>query len=127
MAQNRGQDAAAGRALISAHRSELKVIHVEKQMPAESCSTGEQKAVLLSIILAQAKAAALWKGIVPIVLLDEVIAHLDATRKLELFEEICQIGAQIWMTGVDADLFADLQGKSSFLKVENGTVLRNKN
>ncbi|MFW0776931.1 MAG: DNA replication/repair protein RecF [Rickettsiales bacterium] len=127
LAQNRGQDMAAGRALIGAHRSELKVIHVEKQMPAESCSTGEQKAVLLSIILAQAKAAALWKGIVPIVLLDEVIAHLDGTRKLELFEEICQIGAQIWMTGVDADLFADLQGKASFLKVENGTILNDKN
>jgi len=119
---NRNQDAAAGRTLLGIHRSELKVLHVDKGMPAGSCSTGEQKAVLLSIILAQARAGAMWRGVVPIMLLDEVIAHLDSTRKLELFQEICQIGAQVWMTGTDEKLFADLQGKTQFFRVENGRI-----
>lgn len=119
---NRNQDAAAGRTLLGTHRSELKVVHVDKGMPAEACSTGEQKAVLLSIILAQARAGATWRGVVPIMLLDEVIAHLDTTRKLELFQEICQIGAQVWMTGTDEKLFADLPQKTQFFKVENGKI-----
>jgi len=120
---SRNEDAAAGRTLLGIHRSELKVMHLGKRMPAEQCSTGEQKAVLLSIILAQARAAAMWKGIVPVILLDEVVAHLDATRKLELFEEICQIGAQTWMTGTDEKFFADLTGKSQFFRIEEGRIL----
>ncbi|NBO20073.1 MAG: DNA replication/repair protein RecF, partial [Proteobacteria bacterium] len=120
----RGQDAAAGRTLSGVHRSELGVIHIIKQMPAENCSTGEQKALLLSIVLAQARAGAQWKGVVPVLLLDEVVAHLDATRRLELFEEICQIGAQSWMTGTDASLFAGLEGEAQYFHVENGTVRR---
>jgi DNA replication and repair protein RecF len=120
--QQRPQDAAAGRAVIGSHRSELRVLHVDKGMQAETCSTGEQKAVLLSIVLAQARAAAAWKGVIPVLLLDEVIAHLDATRKLELFQEICQIGAQVWMTGTDPNIFADLRGKAQFFQVKNGTV-----
>lgn len=122
LARARARDAAAGRALTGAHRSELKVRHIEKQMPAEACSTGEQKALLLSIVLAQARFSALKKGIVPILLLDEVAAHLDSIRRLELFEEICQIGAQSWMTGTDPVLFSDLKGKVQYFQVENGTV-----
>jgi DNA replication and repair protein RecF len=122
LAANRNQDAAAGRALAGAHRSELCVIHAQKQLPAQRCSTGEQKAVLLSIVLAQARAAAAWRGIVPVLLLDEVIAHLDGTRKLELFEEICQIGAQTWMTGTDARAFAELEQKARLFRVENGHI-----
>ena len=75
---------------------------------------------LLSIVLAQARSAGLWKNTIPIVLLDEVFAHLDSIRRLELFEEICQIGAQTWMTGTDAALFTDLQGKAQFFHVDNG-------
>lgn len=118
----RGQDGAAGRTLSGVHRSEMRVINIIKQMPAESCSTGEQKALLLSIVLAQARAGAQWHGVVPVILLDEVVAHLDATRRLELFEEICQIGAQTWMTGTDAALFAGLEQKAQFFQVDNGTL-----
>lgn len=118
--QGRREDAAAGRTLAGVHRSELNVLHVIKQMPAQLCSTGEQKALLLSIVLAQARSGAQWKGVVPLLLLDEVVAHLDATRRLELFEEICQIGAQTWMTGTDAALFAGLEGVAQYYQVENG-------
>ncbi|MDE3015314.1 MAG: DNA replication/repair protein RecF [Pseudomonadota bacterium] len=121
--EHRGRDAAAGRALDGAHRSSLCVTHIEKSMPAERCSTGEQKALLLSIVLAQAQSGAKWHGVVPVLLLDEVAAHLDATRRLELFEEICQIGAQVWMTGTDPLLFEGMQGKAQFLRVENGSVV----
>ena len=119
---NRHQDAASGRTLAGIHRSELQVIHVIKQMPAGLCSTGEQKALLLSIVLAQARAGAQWHGVIPVLLLDEVIAHLDATRRRELFEEICQIGAQTWMTGTDAALFAGLEKKAQYFQVENGQI-----
>ncbi len=118
----RREDAGAGRTLAGIHRSELEVIHIIKQMPAQNCSTGEQKALLLSIVLAQARAGAQWRGVVPVLLLDEVVAHLDATRRLELFEEICQIGAQTWMTGTDAALFAGLEGIAQYYNVENGTL-----
>lgn len=120
--KGRARDAAAGRALEGAHRSELKVFHREKNAAAESCSTGEQKAILLSIVLAQARFSALEKRVVPVLLLDEVAAHLDAIKRFELFEEICQIGTQAWMTGTDAGLFKELKGKAQFLKVENGTI-----
>jgi DNA replication and repair protein RecF len=123
LAEGRGRDAAAGRTLAGAHRSELKVLHLEKHMPAEGCSTGEQKALLLSIVLSQARATANQKGIVPVLLFDEVAAHLDPIRRLELFEEICQIGAQTWMTGTDANLFLDMKGKATFFQVDNGIVI----
>ncbi len=118
----RRQDAAAGRALAGAHKSELRVTHAAKQMPAETCSTGEQKALLLSIVLAQARFSAAKKGVVPVLLLDEVAAHLDAIKRVELFEEICQIGAQTWMTGTDAKLFAELQGIAQFFQVDDGNL-----
>jgi DNA replication and repair protein RecF len=120
--EGRGQDAAAGRTLAGIHRSEMQVIHIIKQMPAGSCSTGEQKALLLSIVLAQARAGARWSKVVPIILLDEVVAHLDSTRRLELFEEICQIGAQTWMTGTDAALFAGLEHIAQYFQVDSGTI-----
>jgi DNA replication and repair protein RecF len=118
------QDMAAARTLSGPHRSAMQVIHAEKQMPAEACSTGEQKALLLSIVLAEARSGARWHGVVPVLLLDEVVAHLDATRRLELFEEICQIGAQVWMTGTDEKLFKEMQEKAQFLMVENGALTR---
>lgn len=120
--QKRREDAAAGRTLTGVHRSEMGVIHIIKQMPAENCSTGEQKALLLSIVLAQARSCAHWRKQVPVILLDEVVAHLDGTRRLELFEEICQIGAQTWMTGTDAALFAGLEGIAQYYQVHNGTI-----
>lgn len=122
LANSRNHDAAAGRTSVGTHKSELCVTHVKKNMPAEACSTGEQKALMLSIVLAQARSGAIWHGVVPIILLDEVAGHLDATRRLELFEEICQIGAQTWMTGTDAHLFYGLQEKAQFFKVDNGKI-----
>jgi DNA replication and repair protein RecF len=119
---SRREDAAAGRTLSGAHRSELSVLHSQKNMEAATCSTGEQKALLLSIVLAEARACARWKGIVPVLLLDEVVAHLDAGRRQELFREILATGAQAWMTGTDAALFAGLEGSAQFLQVEQGTV-----
>jgi DNA replication and repair protein RecF len=119
----RPQDAASGRTLPGTHRSEMKVIHIEKQMPAQLCSTGEQKALLLSIVLAEARAGAQWHGVIPVLLLDEVVAHLDVTRRLELFEEICQIGAQTWMTGTDSSLFTGLEGKAQYYQVDGGLII----
>ncbi len=116
-------DRVAGRTLTGTHRSEMTVLHIEKQMVAGSCSTGEQKALLLSIVLAQARSGAQWHRVVPVLLLDEVVAHLDATRRLELFEEICQIGAQSWMTGTDAALFAGMEEKAQYFQVENGRII----
>ncbi len=118
----RNQDAITGRTRIGTHRSELRVTHIEKNMQAENCSMGEQKALMLSIILAQARSGAIWYGVIPIILLDEVAGHLDATRRLELFEEICQIGAQTWMTGTDSHLFEGLQEKAQFFQVDNGKI-----
>lgn len=122
LARERSQDAAAGRALTGTHRSNLRVFYVEKQLPAEACSTGEQKALLLSIVLSQARTTALKKGVVPVLLFDEIAAHLDAIRRLELFEEICQIGAQTWMTGTDEKLFAGLKGNTQYFRIEDGQI-----
>lgn len=121
----RRKDAAAGRTLEGTHRSVLDVTHTEKNLPAADCSTGEQKALLLSIILAQAKASALRRQTVPLILLDDVAAHLDAQRRLELFDEIQAIGAQVWMTGTDPDFFSQMGGKVLFFHVDNGKILSN--
>lgn len=120
LAANRGQDAGAGRALLGTHRTQMEVVHNEKNQPAEYCSTGEQKAVLISIILAQARAGGRWHGNVPVMLLDEVVTHLDATRRQALFDEIIDIGAQAWLTGTDRDVFEGLNAQP--LKVESGKI-----
>jgi DNA replication and repair protein RecF len=105
LVQGRGQDAQAGRTLTGVHRSQLEVVHVQKNMPAERCSTGEQKALLVSIILAQANAGSIWHGRVPVLLLDEVSTHLDVMRRNALYEALTASGAQCWLTGTDEGLF----------------------
>ena len=85
-------------------------------MKASSCSTGEQKALLISIILAEAKAKAIWKNNMPVLLLDEVVAHLDEERRKSLFDELLDMKMQVWMTGTDIKLFEQLEGKARFLK-----------
>ncbi len=105
LAQNRGLDAHAGRALVGVHRTQINVLHIEKNMEAERCSTGEQKALLVSLILAQASACASWHGRVPVLLLDEVATHLDITRRNALYEALSSTGAQCWLTGTDRDTF----------------------
>lgn len=105
LAESRMQDAQAGRALYGAHRSQLEVVHLEKNMHAERCSTGEQKAMLVSIVLAQASAGAAWHGRIPVLLLDEVPVHLDSARRTALYEALTATGAQCWLTGTDAETF----------------------
>ena len=105
LVRNRARDAAAGRTLEGPHRSDLVVRHGPKNMEAALCSTGEQKALLLGLVLAHARLVGSVSGMAPILLLDEVAAHLDETRRSSLFDLIDTIGCQAWMTGTDAHLF----------------------
>lgn len=105
LAASRPRDMHAGRSLVGPHRNDLLAIYAEKDMPAKECSTGEQKALLISLVLANGRALAQDFGAAPLVLLDEVAAHLDADRRASLYQEISQMGAQAWMTGTGADLF----------------------
>ncbi len=102
----RERDRAAGRTLDGPHRSDLLVAHAPKAMPARLCSTGEQKALLIGLVLAHAELVARRREAAPILLLDEVTAHLDAERRAALFQEIIRLGAQAWMTGTDAEAFS---------------------
>jgi len=122
--ESRAMDSRTGRTSVGTHRSDFIAFHNEKCMPAASCSTGEQKALLLSIILAEARAKALWKGSVPVLLLDEVVAHLDEKRRASLFEEIFSMQAQVWMTGTDEELFKEIRDKAQFFDVSDGTVTK---
>ncbi|MHA7887330.1 DNA replication/repair protein RecF [Roseicyclus sp.] len=116
-AESRGRDMAAGRALIGPHRADLAATYVDKAMPAAQCSTGEQKALLISLVLANARALKAETGAAPLVLLDEVAAHLDAGRRAALFDEICALGAQAWMTGTGPELFVELGTRAQYVAV----------
>ena len=105
--QSRQSDRESGRTQEGPHRSDFLVTHSTKKMPAEMCSTGEQKSLLLALILATARARAAWQGSAPILLFDEIIAHLDHTHRAALAAEIKDLGAQVWMTGTDVDSFHD--------------------
>ena len=116
----RGRDAQAGRALTGPHRSDLAVHYAEKDAPASECSTGEQKALLVSLILANARALHAETGAAPILLLDEIAAHFDAGRRAALFAEIAALGAQAWMTGTEPGLFEAMEGKAQRLEIRDG-------
>ena len=118
----RGRDEAAGAATMGPHRSDLVVRHVPKDLPAGLCSTGEQKAVLVSIVLAQSRVQSQSGARAPLLLLDEVVAHLDDIRRAALFDELCALGAQSWMTGTDAMLFAGCGSRAQFFRVTDATV-----
>lgn len=123
LSATRERDRAAGRTLQGPHRSDLLVFHAPKQMPARVCSTGEQKALLLGLILAHAELVSRrHDDVAPILLLDEVTAHLDEARRAAFFDEILRLGAQSWMTGTDAQAFAQLSGKARFLSVDDGEL-----
>ncbi|MCW2395418.1 MULTISPECIES: DNA replication/repair protein RecF [unclassified Sphingobium] len=115
-------DRAAGRTLVGPHRADLLVTHEAKQQDAALCSTGEQKALLLSIMLAHAQLVGTQSGRPLIILLDEVAAHLDPTRRHALFERLRASGGQVWMTGTEADLFNGLD-QATYLRVEAGQVI----
>ena len=123
LGQGRERDRAAGRTLEGPHRSDLLVTHGPKSMPARLSSTGEQKALLMGLVLAHAGLIAERReGAPPILLLDEIAAHFDAGRRAALFEEILSLGAQAWMTGTDRQAFSALAGKASFARVEEGQI-----
>ncbi len=104
------------------NRTDFKVYYKRKRMPAELCSNGEQKSLLISIILAQAKSQTLHQGFAPVMLLDEVVAHLDDIKREALLEKIRDLNVQAWITSTNADLFASLRNEAMFLTVKNGKV-----
>ncbi|TPM00349.1 MULTISPECIES: DNA replication/repair protein RecF [unclassified Mesorhizobium] len=122
LAGGRDRDRAAGRALEGPHRSDLVVRHRPKAMPAELCSTGEQKALLVGIVLSHARLTGEMSGLTPILLLDEIAAHLDGGRRAALFSILEELNCQAFMTGTDAALFSSLAGRAQFLIVDHGTV-----
>jgi DNA replication and repair protein RecF len=119
----RERDRAAGRTLDGPHRSDLIVGHGPKSMPAAVCSTGEQKALLIGLVLAHADHIRRHRdGRTPILLLDEIAAHLDPLRRAALFDEIVALGGQTWMTGTDSEGFSALAGRAQFHRVEEGRI-----
>jgi DNA replication and repair protein RecF len=122
LAQGRARDAAAGRTLAGPHRTDLAVTHLGKDQPAERCSTGEQKALLLGIVLAHADLVAERSGRRPILLLDEVAAHLDPSRRAALFERLASSGGQVWMTGTEPSLFDAVGSHATCLGVTDGRI-----
>lgn len=116
-ADNRTRDLAAGRTLIGPHRTDLLGTYTDKGVPTKDCSTGEQKALLVSLILANARALADNFGAPPLLLLDEVAAHLDVDRRAALYDEIVALGAQAWMTGTEKELFKHLGDRSQYFTV----------
>jgi DNA replication and repair protein RecF len=121
---SRQRDAAAGRTLDGPHLTDLQVIYAPKNMPARDASTGEQKALLIGLVLAHANLVAEMTGITPLLLLDEVIAHLDPNRRIALFDELAKLGAQVWMTGADPAAFADVGSAGEIFDVDSGRIAR---
>jgi DNA replication and repair protein RecF len=119
---NRSRDRAAGRTLVGPQASDLLVRHGPKDIPADTASTGEQKALLIGLVLAHARLVASMSGIAPFVLLDEVAAHLDPRRRAGLYDALQSLGGQVWMTGADPGLFAELQGRADLLQVSAGAI-----
>lgn len=116
-AESRSRDIMAGRTLVGPHRSDLYAAYIAKGIPASDCSTGEQKALLISLILANARALSDSIGTPPILLLDEVAAHLDANRRAALYDELTALKAQAWMTGTEDHLFDALGDRAQYLTV----------
>jgi DNA replication and repair protein RecF len=121
---SRARDAAAGRTLDGPHLTDLQVIFAPKNMPARDASTGEQKALLIGLVLAHAALVAEMTGITPLLLLDEVVAHLDPERRYALFDELAKLGAQVWMTGADPAAFTDIGAAGEIFDVEAGRITR---
>ena len=122
LAAARRDDGESGGASAGPHRADLAVRHLTRETPAALCSTGEQKALLLSIVLAHARLLTLERGAAPLLLLDEVAAHLDPARRGALYEEIRGLGAQAWLTGTELSVFAPLGDAAQFVRVENATL-----
>lgn len=120
--RSRPRDADTGGAGVGPHRTDLAVRHAAKGLPADQCSTGEQKALLTAIVLAHARLQAAEKGAAPILLLDEVAAHLDSERRAALFGRLLDLGLQAWITGTDRTAFEGLEGRADFFRVDAAQV-----
>jgi DNA replication and repair protein RecF len=121
---SRARDAAAGRTLDGPHLTDLQVIYAPKGMAAREASTGEQKALLIGLVLAHAGLVAETTGIVPLLLLDEVVAHLDPDRRRALFDELAKLGARVWMTGADPAAFREIGARAEIFGVDSGRIGR---
>jgi DNA replication and repair protein RecF len=119
---NRARDAAAGRTLDGPHLTDLKVVYAAKGIAAADASTGEQKALLIGLVLAHASLIADMSGFAPVLLLDEVVAHLDPSRRDALHGELAQLGAQAWLTGADPALFAEIDATAAVVDVSSGRL-----
>jgi DNA replication and repair protein RecF len=122
--QGRARDAIAGRTLDGPHLTDLQVIYAPKGMPARDASTGEQKALLIGLVLAHASLVTEMTGITPLLLLDEVVAHLDPGRRTALFDELSRLGAQVWMTGADPQAFVGIGTSGEIFGVDSGQIAR---
>ena len=122
--ENRTRDAAAGRTLDGPHLTDLAVTYARKNIPAADASTGEQKALLIGLVLAHANLLAEMSGFAPVLLLDEVVAHLDPARRTALYGELEQLGAQVWMTGADPAAFAGIGTSGEIFDVDSGRISR---
>jgi DNA replication and repair protein RecF len=118
--EGRGRDLAAGRTLVGPHRDDLRAIYAAKGVEARLCSTGEQKALLVSLVLANARAVATGFGTAPVLLLDEITAHLDGERRAGLFRAIEGLGAQAWMTGTGPELFEGIDAERLAVDADSG-------
>ena len=119
---NRARDAAAGRTLDGPHLSDLAVTHAGKGIAASDASTGEQKALLIRLVLAHAGLIKEMTGFAPLLLLDEIVAHLDPARRAALYDALANLGAQVWMTGADSVAFGDIVGRAQMFEVRGGNV-----
>jgi DNA replication and repair protein RecF len=121
---SRPRDAIAGRTLDGPHLTDLTVIYAPKDMPAREASTGEQKALLIGLVLAHAALVAEMTAITPLLLLDEVVAHLDPDRRNALFNELATLGAQVWLTGADPASFSGIGRSGEIFDVDSGRIMR---
>jgi DNA replication and repair protein RecF len=119
---NRGRDAAAGRTLDGPHLTDLLVVYRQKGIAAADASTGEQKALLIGLVLAHARLITEMTGSAPVLLLDEVVAHLDPARRAALHGELAELGAQVWMTGADPAVFAEIKDDAAMIEVNAGRL-----
>jgi DNA replication and repair protein RecF len=120
--ENRERDRAAGRTLDGAHVTDIKVTYVAKAVAARDASTGEQKALLIGLVLANAELVARLTGFAPVLLLDEVVAHLDPDRRAALFDALERLGSQVWMSGADSAAFGNVAARAQVIAVESGKL-----
>jgi len=121
---SRPRDAITGGAATGPHKSDLDVVYTDKDMPADQCSTGEQKALLIGITLAHARLIVAERGSPPLLLLDEVAAHLDENRRAALYAILQELGGQVWLTGTDQNLFEAVDDQAQFFEIRNAEVVK---